>query len=163
MHYQRIHKKWWISPAFLVIIRVVSRMSANWMKNLSNRFCAVTMFLIILRQGVDILGCPISSPIQIPIGKHLHSLRKPTGQQRGTTRTAKGELAIRLVHLCNSSKKLYTQCRKMLPISKGLLAIYQALRHKLFEFWRQISALILHYCGLMCSARGRADADECDW
>ena len=119
LHYQRIHKKWWISPAFLVIIRVVSRMSANWMKNLSNRFCAVTMFLIILRQGVDILGCPISSPIQIPIGKHLHSLRKPTGQQRGTTRTAKGELAIRLVHLCNGSKKLYTQCRKMLPNLKG--------------------------------------------
>ena len=113
-YYQRIHKKWWISPAFLVIIGVVSSMSANWMKNLSNRFCAVTMFLIILRQGVDILGCPISSPIQIPIGKHLHSLRKPTGQQRGTTRTAKGELAIRLVHLCNSSKKLYTQCSKML-------------------------------------------------
>ena len=48
-------------------------------------------------------------------------------------------------------------------IPKGLLAIYQALGHRLFEFWCQISALILHYCGLMCSVQARAEAVECDW
>ena len=32
---------------------------------------------------------------------------------------------------------------------KGLSAIHQPYKHKLFEFWRQISVLSLHYCGLI--------------
>ena len=34
-------------------------------------------------------------------------------------------------------------------ISKGLSTIHQPYKHKLFEFWRQISVLILQYCGLI--------------
>ena len=33
--------------------------------------------------------------------------------------------------------------------TKGLSAIHQPYKHKLFEFWRQISVLSLHYCGLI--------------
>ena len=34
-------------------------------------------------------------------------------------------------------------------LPKGLSVIHQPYKHKLFEFWRQISTLSLYYCGLI--------------
>ena len=32
---------------------------------------------------------------------------------------------------------------------EGMSVIHQPYKHKIFEFWRQISVLSLHYCGLI--------------
>lgn len=95
--YRGIDKEGLVSPTIRVIVGLMA-MTSNGMENFADGFSAIAVVLgkmhcvssleetqclrclEILRQGIHMAGLLISSPIEIPVGHHLHCLGKPTGQ-----------------------------------------------------------------------------------